>query len=61
MTTNDLEVNELLVLIGRLHFDVSSLVRSGQLGSAITAHSYLEEAVRKLGWRLLKLNDMGKL
>lgn len=57
MTTNDLKANELLVLISRLQPEVSEYVRAGQLGRAITAHSFLEDAVRKLGWRLIELDE----
>jgi len=56
-TTNDLEANELLVRIAQLSPIVSHFVRNGQLGMALTEGSKLEDAVRKLNWRLLKLKE----
>ena len=57
-TINDLEANELLVRIAQLAPIVSHFVRHGQLGLALTEGSKLEDAVRKLNWRLQHLREV---
>ena len=54
-TTNDLELNELLVRIAQLQPIMSHFVRTGNLNAALDEGSKLEDAVRKLNWRLLDL------
>ena len=59
MTVNDLELNQQLTDAARLLPIVSHFVRHGQLGMALTEHAKLEDAVRKMGWRILILNTKG--
>ena len=55
MTTNDQEATELLVKINMLQPIVSHYMRQGMLNMALTECSKLEDATRKLNWRLLAL------
>lgn len=55
MTTNDLELNTLLTDSDRLRQKVSQYVRDGHLGMALTESAKLEDAVRKMGWRIGRL------
>lgn len=56
MTCNDLELNQYLTDIARLHPIVSHYVRQGHLGMALTESAKLEDAVRKMGWRIRDLS-----
>jgi len=55
MTTNDLELNQLLVRTAALHPIVSEYVRQGHMRSAAFKASELHEIVRKLDWRIQEL------
>jgi len=55
MTVNDLELNQHLTDAARLLPLVSHYVRQGHLGMALTESAKLEDAIRKIGWRILDL------
>lgn len=57
-TVNDLEANELLVRVATLAPIVSHFVRIGNVNAALDEGSKLEDAVRRLNWRLLKLREV---
>jgi len=56
-TVNDLELTELSVKIAQLQPIVSHFIRIGNLNAALDEGSKLEDAARKLNWRIQELRS----